>query len=135
MAKHGGSAPGTQANAILEGYQTAAGLDASKSKIINVGAATAATAALNAGQVDVVLGTPFADVQIVGKGQGKIVMKEEDTPFGGQYSVGFVAKSSWLDKNKDVATRFCKAIAEADAWLNNSGESPLLSPPDLSPLF
>lgn len=111
--------------AVLPAMVDAAGGDGSTLEFLPVGLGAEAAAALTAGHVDAINLWDDRYAEIKGLGIDiRLLDTGSDDEFG--FRVAVQAKASWLEENKETATKFARAIARASVFATENPEAAVL---------
>lgn len=95
-----------------------------------IGFGDPARVAFEAGQVDAMMGYPFASSQLVRAGNAELALdlaKDGPDNFRGMFVDGFAASAEWLEANPDLADNFCAALRDANEWIADDGNHDALA--------
>ena len=108
------SRPGSSTNLIAQKIVDASGV---KAKLVSTGGAPATLTAVMSGQVDVGWMVPPMNVELLQKGEIRIVFNGNDAPGIKDQTVRVnAANRQWVEKNPDLARRFLVGMKKTIDW-------------------
>jgi ABC-type nitrate/sulfonate/bicarbonate transport system substrate-binding protein len=107
------TSPGAISDTMAQYLLRWGGMDPSRdAQIVPIGGLPPRMAALESGRVQVLLSSPPAGQEAEKKGFGITIIPAKDLPgFNRQIHEILIARKSWLNRNKDLATRVVTALA------------------------
>ncbi len=123
----GSTSPGAISDTMAQFLLRWGGMDPAKdAQIVPIGGVGPRLAALEANRIQVLLSSPPAGQQAEKKGYGIVIIPAKDLPgFNRQIHEVLFARKSWLNRNRETATRVVTAIAMANNFFLENFETSL----------